>query len=102
MLLAGCAQRAIDPEINAATIRLLNRFGIEVVVKSQASCCGALAHHISAHDKAMQTMRQTADAWRDEIEAGRIDAIIVNTSGCGTQPAKIMAIYWQMMLIMPR
>lgn len=85
MLLAGCAQRAIDPEINAATIRLLNRFGIEVVVKSQASCCGALAHHISAHDKAMQTMRQTADAWRDEIEAGRIDAIIVNTSGCGTQ-----------------
>ena len=85
MLLAGCAQRAIDLEINAATIRLLNRFGIEVVVKSQASCCGALAHHISAHDKAMQTMRQTADAWRDEIEAGRIDAIIVNTSGCGTQ-----------------
>ena len=73
MLLAGCAQRAIDPEINAATIRLLNRFGIEVVIKSQASCCcGAPAHHISAHDKAMQTMRQTADAWRDEIEAGRI------------------------------
>ena len=85
MLLAGCAQRAIDPEINAATVRLLNRLGIEVEVREQAACCGALAHHISAHDKAKQTICQTADAWRDEIEAGTIDAIIVNTSGCGTQ-----------------
>jgi len=85
MLLTGCAQRAIDPDINAATISMLNRLGIEVVVKAQAGCCGALAHHISAHDIAKQTMRQTADAWRGEIESGRIDAIIVNSSGCGTQ-----------------
>ena len=101
MLLAGCAQRAIDPEINAATIRLLNRFGIEVVVKSQASCCGALAHHISAHDEAMQTMRQTADAWRDEIEAGRLTRLLSILQAV-VPSLKIMAIYWQMMLIMPR
>ena len=85
MLLAGCAQRAIDPEINAATVRLLNRFGVDVLVRQNAACCGALAHHISAHDQVKQTMRQTADAWRKEIEAGTIDAIVVNTSGCGTQ-----------------
>lgn len=83
MLLQGCAQRAIDPEINASTIRLLNRLGIEVVVRAKAACCGALAHHIDAEDAARKTMRQTIDAWADELDT--IDAIVVNTSGCGTQ-----------------
>ena len=84
MLLAGCAQRALDPEINAATIRLLNRFGVDVIVRQQASCCGALAHHINAEDKAHAQMAATCSAWADEIASGQIEAIIVNTSGCGT------------------
>ena len=84
MLLAGCAQRAIDPEINAATLRLLRRLGVEVLVRQRASCCGALAHHIDAHDAAHQQICATIDAWRPEVESGTIDAIIVNTSGCGT------------------
>lgn len=84
MLLAGCAQRAIEPDINAATLRLLKRLGIEVLVRQRASCCGALAHHIDAHDAAHLQICATIDAWRSEVESGTIDAIIVNTSGCGT------------------
>ena len=84
MLLAGCAQRALDPDINAATIRLLNRHGVDVVVRQQASCCGALAHHINATDNAHRQMAATCAAWADDIADGQLDAIIVNTSGCGT------------------
>ena len=84
ILLAGCAQRALDPEINAATIRLLNRAGVEVIVKQQASCCGALAHHINQQDAAHAQMRATVASWSEEMDAKRIDAVIVNTSGCGT------------------
>ena len=84
ILLAGCAQRALDPEINAATIRLLNRMGVEVVVKQQASCCGALAHHINQQDAAHAQMRATVLAWSEEMDGQGLDAVIVNTSGCGT------------------
>ena len=83
-LLAGCAQRAIDPDINAATIALLNRFGVEVVVKKKAYCCGALSHHINDEKGAKAAMRQTVAAWAEELEKEGLDAEIVNTSGCGT------------------
>lgn len=80
-LLAGCAQRALDPEINASTIRVLNRLGIEVVVRSEAHCCGALAHHIGETDAADKSVRQALRAWQDEIKNGGLDAIVVNASG---------------------
>lgn len=83
-LLAGCAQRAINPDINAATIDLLNRFGVEVVVKQKAYCCGALAHHINDGAGAKAAMRSSVAAWAEELEKDGLDAIIVNTSGCGT------------------
>ncbi len=83
-LLAGCAQRALDPEINASTIRVLNRLGVEVVVRSEAHCCGALAHHIGEIAAADRSVRQALLAWQDEIRNGGLDAIIVNASGCGT------------------
>lgn len=83
-LLAGCAQRALDPAINASTIRVLNKLGVEVVVRAQAHCCGALAHHIGAGDQAMQAVRASITAWRDEIASGGLDAIVVNASGCGS------------------
>ncbi len=84
ILLAGCAQRALDPDINASTIRVLNRLGVEVIVRKEAHCCGALAHHIGETKKADGAMRAAIYAWHEEITAGAIDAIIVNASGCGT------------------
>jgi len=83
-LLAGCTQRAIDPEINAATIRLLNRRGVEVVVRRMASCCGAMAQHTGDEAAAEKSMAATITAWADEKQQNRLDAIIINTSGCGT------------------
>ncbi len=83
-LLAGCAQQVLDPEINAATIRLLTRLGVEVVVAKGAGCCGALTHHMGKHDDAMEAARANIAAWSHEIEAGGLDAVIINASGCGT------------------
>ncbi len=87
-LLAGCAQQVLDPAINESTIRLLTRMGIEVVIARGAGCCGALTHHMGRHDPAMASARANIDAWTREIDAdgdgGGLDAILVNTSGCGT------------------
>jgi glycolate oxidase iron-sulfur subunit len=80
-LLAGCAQQVLMPRINEATIRLLTRLGVEVVVSPGAGCCGALNHHIGQHDRAMALARANIEAWSGE---GDLDAIVVNTSGCGT------------------
>ena len=84
ILLAGCAQRALDPDINASTIRVLNRLGVEVIVRKEAHCCGALAHHVGATKMADATIRAVIKAWHEEIASGHIDAIIANASGCGT------------------
>ena len=83
-LLQGCAQRAIAPGINAATIRLLNRLGVEVVVRKDAACCGALAHHAGEAEGAHDRMGATIRSWSNEMEHGKLDAIVVNASGCGT------------------
>jgi glycolate oxidase iron-sulfur subunit len=83
-LLAGCAQTVLDPAINEATIRLLTRMGIEVVVAEGAGCCGALTHHMGRHDPAMASARANIAAWTAEIERDGLDAVIINTSGCGT------------------
>ena len=83
-LLAGCAQRAINPEINAATIRLLNRIGVEVVVRKQAFCCGGVAQHTGDETAAESAMLATIKAWSSELKFRKLDAIIINTSGCGT------------------
>jgi glycolate oxidase iron-sulfur subunit len=79
-LLAGCAQQAIAPSINNATISLLNRLGVEVVIPATAGCCGALVHHMGRHAEALAAARRNVAAWSAES----LDAIIVNTSGCGT------------------
>ena len=79
-LLAGCAQQVLDPEINAATIRRLTRMGVEVVVPPSTGCCGALTHHMGLHDPAMAAARANILAW----DAAGLDAVVVNTSGCGT------------------
>jgi glycolate oxidase iron-sulfur subunit len=84
-LLTGCAQRVIAPAINAATIRLLNRHGVEVVVPRQTGCCGAIVHHIGKAAQARDLAIHAIQAWTDEIAARGLDAIVVNTSGCGTE-----------------
>ncbi len=83
-LLAGCAQQVLDPAINDATIRLLTRMGIEVVVARGAGCCGALAHHMGKHDPAMDAARANITAWSRELDGEGLDGIIINASGCGT------------------
>jgi len=83
-LLAGCAQQVLAPEINEATIRLLTRAGVEVVVAHGAGCCGALTHHLGQHASAMAYARANIKAWSSEIEGEGLDAIVINTSGCGT------------------
>ena len=85
-LLTGCAQKVIAPQINEATIRLLTRMGMEVVVSQGAGCCGALNHHIGQHDAAMSFAHTNIEAWSREAETpdAPLDAIIINASGCGT------------------
>jgi glycolate oxidase iron-sulfur subunit len=83
-LLAGCAQRVLDPEINAATIRLLTRHGCEVVIADGAECCGALVHHMGLEARAHAEAKQTIDAWWRAHEGAPLDAVVINTSGCGT------------------
>ncbi len=80
-LLTGCVQSVIAPEINAATVRLLARHGCEVVVAKGAGCCGGLTHHMGR--PALDEARANIDAWSAEIAEGGLDAIIINTSGCG-------------------
>jgi glycolate oxidase iron-sulfur subunit len=84
ILLAGCAQQVLRPEINDATIRLFARGGIDVVVSAGAGCCGALSQHIGRESEAIRAAKANVDAWSRDIDKGGVDAIIINTSGCGT------------------
>ncbi len=84
ILLAGCAQQVLRSEINDATIRLLARGGVDVVVSAGAGCCGALTQHIGLEDQALASAKRNVDAWAKEMAKGAIDAIIINASGCGT------------------
>ncbi|WP_425101580.1 glycolate oxidase subunit GlcF [Tropicibacter sp. S64] len=83
-LMTGCAQKALNTDINDATIRLLTRLGVEVVVAKGAGCCGALTHHMGKEDLSHASASANIKAWRAEIEGDGLDAIVINTSGCGT------------------
>ncbi|MCX8571858.1 MULTISPECIES: glycolate oxidase subunit GlcF [Hyphomicrobiales] len=83
-ILTGCAQPVLEPGINEATVSLLNRLGIEVVVPKGEGCCGALVHHMGREDAALASARQNVDAWTREIDDGGLDAIVITASGCGT------------------
>ncbi len=82
-LLPGCAQRVLDPEINAATIRLLTRMGGEVVVAEGSGCCGALSHHLGQHEQTLALVRANVAAWTREMAGEGLDGIVINASGCG-------------------
>ncbi|MGH1368192.1 MAG: glycolate oxidase subunit GlcF [Maritimibacter sp.] len=83
-LMTGCAQKALDTDINDATIRLLTRLGCEVVVAKGAGCCGALTHHMGKESAAHGSAIINIKAWMRELTGEGLDAIVINTSGCGT------------------
>ncbi|MFM2348963.1 MAG: glycolate oxidase subunit GlcF [Pseudomonadota bacterium] len=83
LMLAGCVQPAMSPEINPATARVLDAAGIEVVVPAGAGCCGAIRSHMNDRDGGLADMRRNIDAWWPLIERGEVEAIVMNASGCG-------------------
>ena len=83
-LLTGCVQQVLSPQINEATIRLLIRHGIEVIVPKGVDCCGSLNHHLGKKNLASKTFKKNISIWYEEYLKNGLDAIISNTSGCGT------------------
>jgi len=83
-LMTGCAQKALNTDINDATIRMLRRHGCDVVVAKGAGCCGALTHHMGKTGEAHAAAAKNIRAWVAEMEGEGLDAIVINTSGCGT------------------
>jgi len=84
VLLQGCAQSVLAPSINEATIRLLTRQGIEVVLAEGEGCCGSLVHHMGREEQALAQARNNIDVWTREVEGAGLDAVIMTASGCGT------------------
>ena len=83
-LMTGCAQRALDTDINDATVRVLTRLGCEVVVAEGQGCCGALVHHMGQEDRSHAQAAGNIRAWLAEDARDPLDAVVINTSGCGT------------------
>jgi glycolate oxidase iron-sulfur subunit len=83
-LMTGCAQKALNTDINDATIRLLRRLGCEVVIPRGMGCCGALTHHMGREGEAHASAAANVAAFMAEKHAGGLDAVVINTSGCGT------------------
>ena len=87
LMLAGCVQPAMSPNINSATARVFDAAGIQTVIAPKAGCCGAVKFHLNDHDGAKAEMRANIDAWWPSIEglAGKspVEGILMNASGCG-------------------
>ena len=83
-LLTGCVQQVLGPQINDATVRLLTRLGAEVVIPPDLGCCGALTFHMGERRRSRKLMQRTIAVWHRELKTGGLDAIVLNTSGCGT------------------
>ena len=81
LLLEGCVQPAMMPNINAATARVLDAAGIQTVIARKAGCCGGVKYHLNDQDGAKAEMRRNIDAWWPHV--GNVEAIIMNASGCG-------------------
>jgi glycolate oxidase iron-sulfur subunit len=83
LMLAGCVQPAMMPNINSATARVLDAAGIQTVVAASAGCCGALRTHLNDHAGGLADMRRNVDAWWPYVTNGEVEAIVMNASGCG-------------------
>ncbi|MEO6319592.1 MAG: glycolate oxidase subunit GlcF, partial [Polaromonas sp.] len=82
LMLTGCVQPAMMPNINSATARVLDAAGIQTVVAAKAGCCGAVKFHLNDHDGGKAEMRRNIDAWWPYVEQG-VEALVMNASGCG-------------------
>ena len=83
LMLEGCVQPSMSPNINAATRRVLDAAGIQTLTASKAGCCGAVKFHLNDQDGGKAHMRINIDAWWPLVESGQIEAIVMNASGCG-------------------
>lgn len=86
LMLEGCVQPAMMPNINAATARVLDAAGIQTLVAQKAGCCGAVKFHLNDQEGGKAEMRRNIDAWWPHVKAGEgagVEAIVMNASGCG-------------------
>ena len=82
LLLDGCVQPAMSPNINAATARVLDTLGVQLIVAPKAGCCGAICYHLNDQANSLDDMRRNIDAWWPYVQAGA-EAIVMTASGCG-------------------
>ncbi|WP_288379161.1 glycolate oxidase subunit GlcF [uncultured Massilia sp.] len=83
LVLEGCVQPAMAPNINAATARVLDAFGIQLMAAPKAGCCGAVRYHLNDQAAGLDDMRRNIDAWWPYVESGEVEAIVMTASGCG-------------------
>ena len=83
LMLMGCVQPAMMPNINSATARVLDAAGVQTLVADEAGCCGAIRSHMNDHEGGLADMRRNVDAWWPLVAAGAVEAIVMNASGCG-------------------
>jgi glycolate oxidase iron-sulfur subunit len=82
LVLAGCVQPALAPQINEAAAQVLGAIGISLIEADKAGCCGAVSFHLNFQEEGLDAMRRNIDAWWPHIEAGA-EAIVMTASGCG-------------------
>lgn len=97
VMLEGCVQPSMAPNINKATARVFDALGIELLRPRSAGCCGAIRYHLNDHEAGLDDARRNIDAWWPLLEAGA-EAIIVNASGCGLMVKE----YGQMLAMDPQ
>ncbi|MGI4719340.1 MAG: glycolate oxidase subunit GlcF [Janthinobacterium lividum] len=83
LVLEGCVQPAMAPNINAATARVLDALGVQLIAAPKAGCCGAVRYHLNDQAAGLDDMRRNVDAWWPYVESGEVEAIVMTASGCG-------------------
>ena len=86
LMLDGCVQPAMSPNINSSTARVLDALGVELIVPPKAGCCGAIRYHLNDQDGGLDDMRRNVDAWWPYVDGSAgftVEAIVMNASGCG-------------------
>jgi len=83
LMLAGCVQPAMMPNINRATARVLDAVGVQTIIAPKAGCCGAVKFHLNDQDGGKAQMRANIDAWWPYLDGQGVEAILMNASGCG-------------------
>jgi len=83
ILLQGCAQPSLAPNINHSTTRVMDALGIETLKLDNEGCCGALSHHMNATNQALESAKRNVDAWWPHVQSDKVEAIVISESGCG-------------------